>query len=78
MEHIKQLDGLRGLAALLVVYSHAGQQGLVPKNTGTGQIGVMLFFILSGFLMGWLYGRRRLSLAQWADYACSRRSIPMQ
>ena len=72
MEHIKQLDGLRGLAALLVVYSHAGQQGLVPKNTGTGQIGVMLFFILSGYLMGWLYGRRRLPLAQWADYVCRR------
>lgn len=72
MDHIKQLDGLRGLAALLVVYSHAGRQGMVPPNNGTGQIGVMLFFILSGYLMGHLYGQRRLSLPEWGDYALRR------
>lgn len=43
------LDGLRGLACLLVVISH-----LLPSNT-IGGFGVILFFSLSGFLMGVLY-----------------------
>ena len=40
------LDGIRGVAILLVVACHAGQ-GL----TGAGVEGVMLFFTLSGFLI---------------------------
>ena len=52
------LDGLRGLAALTVAVSHftneTGFAGGLP-GTGAGQLGVMLFFALSGFLMGRLY-----------------------
>ena len=52
------LDGFRGLAAYIVVVSHATNAtdlagGLLGR--GAGQIGVMLFFVLSGFLMGLLY-----------------------
>jgi peptidoglycan/LPS O-acetylase OafA/YrhL len=49
------LDGLRGVAALMVVYGHAGYFGWVPLVAGCATIGVLLFFFLSGFLMGHHY-----------------------
>ncbi|ESY92708.1 acyltransferase [Mesorhizobium sp. LNHC209A00] len=54
---IEALDGLRGVAAYSVVISHyAGQTILQPLHL-VGQVGVMLFFVISGFLMGDLYMR---------------------
>ena len=52
------LDGLRGVAALLVVATHAAyltgftvSGGLVGRLWGRGDFGVALFFALSGFLL---------------------------
>lgn len=42
------LDGLRGLAVLLVVVSHVG---LLPEWSNAGYDGVVVFFVLSGFLI---------------------------
>ena len=56
--HINSLDGLRGIAALLVVVSHStNATGLLNYRFGwgAGQFGVIVFFILSGFLMNYLY-----------------------
>ena len=54
--HVPALDGLRGLAVLLVVPHNVntGAQGLARVVTfpaGAGWIGVQLFFVLSGFLI---------------------------
>jgi|TARA_B110000902_G_scaffold261419_1_gene336155 peptidoglycan/LPS O-acetylase OafA/YrhL len=56
-QNIKQLTGLRGLAALIVFISHAANEELIANflGNGFGQLGVMLFFVLSGFLMAHLY-----------------------
>lgn len=56
MKRIDVLDGLRGLAVMMVFLSHtAGRdQALMPflDFKGIGHIGVYLFFTLSAFLLG--------------------------
>ena len=42
----KCLDGIRGIAALLVLIEHS-----MPEFHGAGRMGVLLFFCLSGFLL---------------------------
>jgi peptidoglycan/LPS O-acetylase OafA/YrhL len=55
--HIPELDGIRGIAILLVIAFHlnvsdpGGVIGLVGKITKIGWCGVDLFFVLSGFLI---------------------------
>ncbi|MGH0031148.1 MAG: acyltransferase family protein [Myxococcota bacterium] len=59
MRHEPKLDGLRGLAILLVVFSHGGDRlglagpvGEVYRTAvGMGWVGVDLFFVLSGYLI---------------------------
>jgi len=49
------LDGIRGLAVLLVFLSHSAGRGLYPSESlqfqGIGHIGVYLFFVLSSWLL---------------------------
>ena len=55
-KHIPALDGIRGCAAVLVVLSHLARVGLTDTTPQfSGPAGVLLFFVLSGFLMGHLY-----------------------
>ena len=44
---LNELDGLRGLAVLIVIASHTQAFGM----KGQGALGVWLFFVLSGFLL---------------------------
>ena len=80
-EAIPVLDGLRGLAALIVMVSHTANQwfGGALFGAGFGQIGVMLFFVLSGFLMGHLYLRQPWSSAAARRFAWNRfgRVVPL-
>lgn len=71
-EPIPALDGLRALACLLVLFSHAGNLGLFYRIAGAGQLGVMLFFALSGFLMAHLYAGAGAEGGRWSSYFVRR------
>lgn len=66
MDHIKPLHGLRGAAAVTVVVGH---YGAVPGEPG---LGVVLFFVLSGFLIGKLYLEKPFSGANIIEYLLAR------
>lgn len=55
--YMPTLDGLRGVACLLVVFAHLSQAAHldVLHISMMGSLGVLIFFSLSGFLMGSLY-----------------------
>jgi len=81
-QYFPALDGLRGLAACIVIVSHVSNAlnlwgGLLGR--GGGQVGVMLFFVLSGYLMGLLYLHRPFSTAEVWNYAVHRgaRILPL-
>ena len=80
--YVPALDGLRGLAASMVVVSHVSNiTGLwdTMLGGGGGQVGVMVFFVLSGYLMGGLYLDRPLTTATALAYAMQRvgRIVPL-
>lgn len=73
--HIASLDGLRGIAAFLVVTSHVAL--LYPRMPGwfslnIGAEAVQIFFALSGFLMASLYAARPLDRVTATDYLVHR------
>ena len=55
LTRIAELDGIRGIAILLVFAVHLGvpacPPGILQKALGMGWVGVDLFFVLSGFLI---------------------------
>lgn len=78
--HIPALDGIRGFAALLVVFCHFRSFGFPELlHPRAGDYGVLLFFTLSGFLMGHLYFPRTPDRDTLASYAAARiaRIVPL-
>lgn len=70
---IKALNAVRGLAALLVVFSHLPQfAGYHFGPEREGHLGVMIFFTLSGFLMGLLYLGQPATARSIGAYAVAR------
>lgn len=76
-KHYAGLDALRALAILLVIPYHAGV--LIPLPSlwpviGNGWIGVELFFVLSGFLIGsqLMHGLYRYGHVDWAGFYIKR------
>lgn len=60
VKYFKELDGIRGTAALMVMYFHffigihsnnSFVKNVIAKTAVFGQTGVILFFVLSGFLI---------------------------
>jgi len=73
--NIPPLDGARGLAAATVAISHFSNPTNFLGNIfgdGAGVVGVMLFFALSGFLMGHLYLAGPLSLQTLRYFVVAR------
>src|SRR5882672_10627261 len=69
LQHIKALDGVRGIAILLVILFHYGY-------LGCGWIGVQLFFVLSGYLItSILLQERSQSLGAYLKRFYWRRSL---
>lgn len=73
---------LRGLAALIVLITHFSDiTGWLDTRLGgrAGQYGVMLFFMLSGFLMSYLYFDKKLTTKNIKHYALARfgRVVPL-
>lgn len=79
-EHFRALDGLRGIAVLLVMFSHSSNIFVWFHHTldftEAGKLGVYLFFILSAYLLD-----RQIALAikngtansrYWANYLLRR------
>jgi len=66
------LDGLRGLACLLVIFCHAGYVHFVPLLRGIGSFGVMIFYTLSGFLMAYHYFLEGFSAPYWTAFLIRR------
>ncbi|RXZ36968.1 acyltransferase [Oxalobacteraceae bacterium CAVE-383] len=72
-DRIDAITGLRGLAALLVVYGHSVDWFSLPLvNRFSGEIGVTVFFALSGFLMAYLYLGRDFTALGVTEYAIHR------
>ncbi|PZO86672.1 MAG: hypothetical protein DI626_05905 [Micavibrio aeruginosavorus] len=78
-KYMPSLDGLRGLACLMVVFSHAcridglGLEGFAgPVSYIIGCLGVILFFALSGFLMSTLYLDRVFSMDNAIRFTAAR------
>lgn len=69
LPYVKSLDGLRGLAVLMVVFIHSR---LCPF----GWVGVQLFFVLSGFLItGILLAQRTAPLKEYLGRFYWRRGL---
>ena len=75
---VRKFDTLRGIAALIVVVSHYSNKtniwdGILGNQAG--QYGVMLFFILSGFLMSHLYMSKPFTLENSKKFIVARIAI---
>ena len=79
-EHWKALDGLRGIAILLVVLSHTSNANLYFHEflnfKRVGKVGVYLFFVLSAYLLDrqitQAYIKGSVSKNYWKNYALRR------
>jgi peptidoglycan/LPS O-acetylase OafA/YrhL len=78
--HYKILDGLRGVAALMVVIFHTCEVyaggNRFKLALGHGYLAVDFFFLLSGFVVAYAYDDRWGKMSQWDFY--KRRLVRLQ
>ena len=88
--HIRELDGVRGIAAIMVFFHHVCFTSIVPTGWGLGVLllyrasvwgrtGVDLFFVLSGFLITSLLIEARTQSSYYHDFYWKRalRILPL-
>jgi len=88
--HIRELDGVRGIAAIMVFFHHVCFTSIVPMGWGAGVLllyrasvwgrtGVDLFFVLSGFLITSLLIEARPQSSYYHDFYWKRalRILPL-
>jgi peptidoglycan/LPS O-acetylase OafA/YrhL len=66
------LDGLRGICALAVIIYHLLWYTDVAKLPAIGTYGVYVFFTLSGYVLFYKYGMRKLSADMLRDFFSAR------
>jgi peptidoglycan/LPS O-acetylase OafA/YrhL len=74
-DYIPQLDGLRALAVLFVLVAHGLDSDLLPsvtKYTGFGATGVLIFFVISGFLISRILIRSKGSTKYFVNFYARR------
>jgi peptidoglycan/LPS O-acetylase OafA/YrhL len=78
--HYVVLDGLRGVASVLVVIFHLFEafSGGIPQNQiiNHGYLAVDFFFLLSGFVIAYAYDDRWGTMSPWGF--CKRRLVRLQ
>lgn len=60
MQHIKELDSLRTIAVFFVIVSHWLPHEHLLNTIQTGEIGVDIFFVLSGYLISGILIRQKM------------------
>jgi peptidoglycan/LPS O-acetylase OafA/YrhL len=71
-KRLKFVDGLRGVAAVLVMLFHQVGRTSAGALTHRGYLGVAIFFVLSGFVITGVVGTRRVSAAFLGRFALRR------
>lgn len=79
-DHFKALDGLRGIAVLMVLLSHSSNLKLFFHDLlnfqRVGKVGVYLFFVLSAYLLDRQiadgFVKKKISLLFWKNYFLRR------
>jgi peptidoglycan/LPS O-acetylase OafA/YrhL len=75
--HIHTLDLLRGIAALMVVIVHFAGTGFlgeswIAKVSGYGQHGVMIFFVISGFIIPYALSKKNYLRKDFQEFMIRR------
>lgn len=78
-QHFLVLDGMRGVAALIIAAMHARELMLPGRITGQSYLAVDFFFCLSGFVVAYAYDGRLSSDMRFATFLKMRfiRLYPM-
>lgn len=78
-EHFVFLDGLRGIAALLVGWLHVSEKFSLRYKPTHAYLAVDFFFCLSGFVIAYAYDEKLAARLRFSDFALKRliRLYPM-